>query len=44
MMSGEFLSKMEHLIGGGKIKTDVIHNVPTPKELYLYFIDIILEG
>jgi len=44
MMSGEFLAKIENLIGGGEIKMDVIHNYPTPKELHQYLIDTYFGG
>lgn len=44
MMSGEFLAKLEKLIGGGEIKMDVIHNYPTPKELHQYLIDTYFGG
>jgi acyl transferase domain-containing protein len=44
MMSGEFLAKMENLIGAGEIKMDVIHNHPTPKELHQYLIDTYFGG
>jgi acyl transferase domain-containing protein len=44
MMSGEFLAKMENLIGAGEIKMDVIHNYPTPKDLHQYWIDTYFGG
>lgn len=44
MMSGEFLSKMEKLIGADEIKMEVIHNYPTPKELHQYWIDTYFGG
>ena len=44
MMSGEFLAKLESLIGNGEIKMDVIHNYPTPKELHQYLIDTYFGG